>query len=59
MAKQLHTSFRDKQLKALLQNHINKEVELRYVLDILKIGRSRFFCLLKEYRSNPSQFSIA
>ena len=59
MAKQLHKSFRDKQVKALLQSYINKEVKLRYVLDILKIGRSRFFCLLKEYRSNPSQFSIA
>ncbi len=59
MAKQLHKSFRDRQVKALLQSYINKEVELRYVLDILKIGRSRFFCLLKEYRSDPSQFSIS
>lgn len=59
MAKQLHRSFRDQQVRSLLQSYINKEVELRYILDILKIGRSRFFALLKGYRQNPSQFSIA
>jgi len=59
MAKQLHVSFRDRQVKSLLQSYINREVELSYILDILKIGRSRFFALLKGYRQNPSQFSIA
>jgi hypothetical protein len=59
MAKQLHVSFRDQQVKSLLQSYINREVELSYILDILKIGRSRFFALLKDYRQNPSQFSIA
>lgn len=59
MAKQLHISFRDRQVKSLLLSYINKEVELSYILDILKIGRSRFFALLKDYRQNPSQFSIA
>jgi len=59
MAKQLHLSFRDRQVKLLLQSYINKEVELSYILDILKIGRSRFFALLKDYRQNPHQFSIA
>jgi len=59
MAKQLHVSFRDQQVKSLLQSYINKEVELSYILDILKIGRSRFFALLKDYRQNPPQFSIA
>jgi hypothetical protein len=59
MAKQLHVSFRDQQVKSLLQSYINKEVELPYILNILKIGRSRFFALLKDYRQSPSQFSIA
>jgi hypothetical protein len=58
MAKQLHRSFRDQQVRSLLQSYIDKEVELGYILDILKIGRSRFFALLKDYRQNPSQFSI-
>lgn len=59
MAKQLHRSFRDQQVRSLLQSYIDKEVELPYLLNILKIGRSRFFALLKDYRQNPSQFSIA
>ena len=58
MAQQFHRSFRDQQVRSLLQSYIDKEVELRYILDILKIGRSRFFALLKNYRQNPSQFSI-
>jgi len=59
MAQQIHRSFRDQQVRSLLQSYVDKEVELRYILDILKIGRSRFFALLKDYRRNPSQFSIA
>lgn len=59
MGKQLHKSFRDQEVGSLLQSYINKEVELSYILDILKIGRSRFFALLKDFRQNPSQFSIA
>lgn len=58
MAKQFQRSFRNQQVRSLLQSYIDKEVELRYILDILKIGRSRFFALLKDYRQNPSQFSI-
>jgi len=46
MAKQLHRSFRDQQVRSLLLSYIDKEVELCYILDILKIGRSRFFTLL-------------
>jgi hypothetical protein len=59
MAKQLHKSFRDQQVRSLLQSYVRQEVELPYILNILKIGRSRFFGLLKEYRENPSEFSIA
>jgi len=46
MAKQLHRSFRDQQVRSLLQSYVNEEIELPYILDILKIGRSRFFVLL-------------
>lgn len=59
MGKQLHKSFRDQQVRSFLQSYINKEIELSYILDILKIGRSRFFALLKAYRHNPTEFSIA
>jgi hypothetical protein len=59
MAKQLHESFRDQRVRSLLQSYADKEVGLPHILDILKIGRSRFFALLKEYRAKPLGFSIA
>lgn len=59
MAKQLHRSFRDQQVRSLLQSYIDKEIELGYILDILKIDRSRSFALLKGCRLNPSEFLIA
>lgn len=59
MAKQLHKSFRDQQVRSLLRSYADKEIELSYILNILKIGRSRFFALLKEYRADPTGFSIA
>ena len=59
MGKQLHRSFRDQQVRSLLRSYVDKEIELSYILDILKIGRSRFFVLLKEYRADPTEFSIA
>lgn len=40
MAKQLHRSFRDQQVRSLLQSYINKEIELSYILDILKIAEA-------------------
>jgi hypothetical protein len=42
----------------LLRRKIDREIELKHVLEILKIGRSRFFALLKHFRENPSEFSI-
>lgn len=59
MAKQIHWSFRDQRVRSLLQSYLGKEVELPCLLNILKIGRSRFFALLKDYRQNPSQFTVA
>jgi hypothetical protein len=38
MVRQLHRSFRDQQVRTLLQSYLDKEIELRYILDILKIG---------------------
>jgi len=43
MADQLHKRFSDSQVKALLERYMKKEIELPYILSILKIGRSRFF----------------
>jgi hypothetical protein len=58
MTKQIHTKFTNEQLKELLQKYINKEVERKYMQQILGIGKSRFFELVAAYRTNPKKFSV-
>jgi hypothetical protein len=55
---QLHKQFTDSQVKKLLERYLQKEIEIRYVLEILGIKRSRFFLLLKQYKECPESFSI-
>jgi len=59
MAKQLHKSFSDQQVRALLKRYVDREVELRHILGVLGIGRSRFFKILREYRDDPGGFTVA
>jgi len=58
MSKQLHKNFTDGQVESLLKSYIDKEIKLNYILQILKIKRSRFFELLTRYRKDPDNFSI-
>ena len=58
MAKQLHKRFSTEEVKMLLQKYVNENVELIYILEILKIKKTRFFELLRQYRENPDSFSI-
>ena len=58
MAKQLHKRFSDEEVKMLLEKYTNEKVELRYILETLRIRRRRFFQLLREYRKDPDNFSI-
>ena len=58
MAKQLHKRFSDGQVKMLLKKYTNEKVELRYILETLRIRRRRFLELLKEYKKDPDNFSI-
>ena len=59
MAKQLHKSFSDQQVRALLKRYDDREVELRHILGVLGIGRSRFSEILREYRDDPGRFTVA
>jgi len=59
MAKQLHKSFSDQQVRALLKRSVDREVELRHILGVLGIGRSRFFEILRQYRDDPGEFTVA
>jgi len=47
MAKQLHKRFSTQEVKMLLQKYVNEKVKLVYILEILKIKRTRFFELLR------------
>ncbi len=58
MATQIHKKFNDEQVKEFLQKYLNKDVERKYIQQILGIGKSRFFELVKAYRDNPHKFSV-
>ncbi len=58
MAKQLHKRFSTEEVKALFQKYLYEGTELIYILETLQIAKRRFFQLLKEYKRNPSNFSI-
>jgi hypothetical protein len=55
---QIHKRFSDDQVKNLLQRYIQKEIERKYIQEMLGIKKRRFFALLKQYRTNPKKFSI-
>jgi len=58
MAQQLHKRFSTQEAKMLLEKYLNEKVKLVYILEILKIKRSRFFELLKQFKSDPDDLSI-
>ena len=58
MSKQLHKNFTNGQVKSLFEKYSKKEIKLIYILQILRIKRSRFFELLTRYRKDPDNFSI-
>jgi len=58
MAKQLHKRFSAQEVKMLIEKYLDEKVKLIYILEILKVKRSRFFELIKEYKKNPDSFSI-
>lgn len=57
--KHLHKKFSDSNVKELIQRYLNKEIERKYLQEILGIKKARFFELLKKYRENPENFSIS
>lgn len=56
---QLHRRFSDEQVAFYLQAYEQGLLPLEEVLDGLRTSRSRFFALLKQYRTDPTSFSIA
>jgi hypothetical protein len=58
MATQIHKKFTDEQVKELLEKYINKEIERKYIEQILGLKKARFFRILAAYRKNPDKFSV-
>ena len=54
----LHKRFTDVQVKEILQRYLRQEIERSYVQEILGIGKTRLFALIKAYRENPDAFSL-
>ena len=47
---QLHKRFTDEQIKVLVQDYYQRKMKRAEIQDLLEIGKTRFFALLKEYR---------
>jgi hypothetical protein len=55
---QLHKRFLSDELKKLFDRYLQNEVERKYIQEILGIKKRRFFMLLKQYKENPTDFTI-
>jgi len=56
---QIHKRFTEEQVRLLMQSYDQGQLNRRELQEMLDIGRSRFFVLLKDYRRDPAEFSIA
>ncbi len=55
---QLHRRLTDEQIKVLLQSYCLGKMSRAQVQEMLGVGKTRFFALLKSYRQDPATFSI-
>lgn len=55
---QLHKRFSNEQVKEILQKYVEKRMDIHTALALLKIGRTQFTKLVKQFRENPKTFSI-
>ena len=56
---QLHKRFTADQVRVLLQGYRQGTMSRAEVEEMLNIGKTRFFALLKEYQQSPATFAIA
>lgn len=54
----LHKRFSDEQVKFLLHAYCEGTVRRAEIEETLRIGKTRFFALLKQYRLDPPSFSL-
>lgn len=58
MGEHIHKRFTDEQVKSLLERYAEGKIKKEPIMEILKIKRSRFFKLVKEFKEDPNNFSI-
>jgi len=56
---QLHKRFTDGQVRVLLNGYCQGLLVRAEIQEMLGIGKTHFFALLKEYRQHPEAFSVA
>ena len=56
---QIHKRFTVDQIRVLLQGYDHGTLDRTAVEEVLGIGKTRFFALLKEYRQDPGGLSLA
>ena len=56
---QIHKRFTAEQVAALLKGYCQGILDRATVEEVLEIGKTRFFALLKQYRLNLNNFSLA
>jgi hypothetical protein len=56
---QIHKRFTAEQVKVLLRGYCQGILDRPAIEETLRISKSRFFVLLREYRHNPDEFSLA
>jgi hypothetical protein len=55
---QIHKRFSDDQVRAFFQSYCQGTLPRTAIQEVLEIGKTRFFSLLKTYRQNPEEFSL-
>jgi hypothetical protein len=55
---QVHKRLTSDQVKELFERYLKKEVQRKYLQEILGIKKRQFFMLLKRYRETPQRFTI-
>ncbi len=56
---QLHKRFTDEQVRVLFQGYVQGQLSRADLEEMMGIGKTRFFALLKRYRQDPASFSLA
>ncbi len=59
MTKQVHNRLAAVQVEAILNRYVNKDLSAVQAMDMLGLGRSRFFEWVKRYKSRSGDFSTA